>query len=246
MLDAVEAPGRPDRAQRARRIRASQSGSCDTTALRAAGPRRRRSWRDHLHAGSTRRHRHRVLAGPVARGGHRTAPLGGRTGNVAIWRVDAPDEPMLLDLPDAGSNPGAPNWANAFGRVRFSPDGSRLYASGFGPTAIFDTRTGALVGELEGEGILAVSPDGGSVLVRDGRTAVRIVDLDGSDRSRACWRCRPSSSTVRSARTARTSPRPAETAIWLWSGATRGCSRSRWTGMPARSSPWRSARTANW
>ena len=72
--------------------------------------------------------------------------------NVAIWRVGNPDDPMLLDLPDAGSNPGAPNWANAFGRVRFSPDGSRLYASGFGPTAIFDTRTGALVGELGGAG----------------------------------------------------------------------------------------------
>ena len=62
--------------------------------------------------------------------------------------------------------------------MRFSPDGSRLYASGFGPTAIFDTRTGALVGELPGQGILAVSPDGESVLVRDGRTAVRIVELD--------------------------------------------------------------------
>ena len=101
-------------------------------------------------------------------------------GNIAIWRVDAPDEPMLLDLPDAGSNPGAPNARNAFGRVRFSPDGSRLYASGFGPTAIFDTRTGELVGELDGNGILAVSLDGEYVLVRDGRTAVRIIDLDGS------------------------------------------------------------------
>lgn len=98
--------------------------------------------------------------------------------NLAIWRVEAPDEPMLLDLPDGGSNPGAPNWANAFGRVRFSPDGSRLYASGFGPTAIFDTHTGVLVGELEGQGILAVNPDGRSVLIRDGRTAVQIVDLE--------------------------------------------------------------------
>ena len=111
-------------------------------------------------------------------------PCEDEAGNVAIWRVGAPDEPMLLDLPDAGSNPGAPNWANAFGRVRFSPDGSRLYASGFGPTAIFDTRTGALVGELGGEGILAVSPDGGSVLIREGRTAVRIVDLDDPTETR--------------------------------------------------------------
>jgi WD40 repeat protein len=97
---------------------------------------------------------------------------------VAIWRVGAPDEPMVLDLPDPGVNPGAGNWANAFGRVRFSPDGSRLYASGYGRTAIFDTRTGALVGELGGDGILDVSPDGGSALIREGRTAVRVVDLD--------------------------------------------------------------------
>ena len=47
-----------------------------------------------------------------------------------------------------------------------------------GPTAVFDTRTGALVGELDGDGILAVSPDGGSVLIREGREAVRIVELD--------------------------------------------------------------------
>ena len=104
--------------------------------------------------------------------------------NIAIWRVDAPDEPMLLDLPNAGTNPGAPNWANAFGRVRFSPDGSRLYASGYGATAIFDTRTGALVGELGGQGILAVSPDGGSVLIREGRMAVRVVDLEDPSESR--------------------------------------------------------------
>lgn len=104
--------------------------------------------------------------------------------NVAIWHVDAPGKPMLLTLPDAGLNPGAPNASGAFGRVRFSPDGSRLYASGFGPTAIFDTRTGEVVGELDGEGILAVSPDGESVLVRDGRTAARIIDLDGPTQPR--------------------------------------------------------------
>ncbi|MFH8250952.1 BTAD domain-containing putative transcriptional regulator [Microbacterium sp. B2969] len=97
--------------------------------------------------------------------------------NIAIWRVDAPEAPTLLDLPHAGSNPGAMNWANAFGRVRFSPDGLRLYASGFGPTAIFDTATGELVGEVPGDGILAVSPDGDSLLIREGRTAARIVHL---------------------------------------------------------------------
>jgi WD40 repeat protein len=62
--------------------------------------------------------------------------------------------------------------------VRFSPDGSRLYASGFGRTAIFDTTTGELVGEIGGDGILSISPDGASALIRQGRTAVRIVDFD--------------------------------------------------------------------
>jgi DNA-binding SARP family transcriptional activator len=104
--------------------------------------------------------------------------------NIGLWRVNAPDQPLLLSLPDAGSNPGAPNWANAFGRVRFSPDGTRLYASGFGPTAVFDTTTGALVGEVGGDGILAVSPDGGSLLIREGRTSVRIVDLNDPAESR--------------------------------------------------------------
>ncbi|WP_404432164.1 hypothetical protein LG299_16370 [Microbacterium lacus] len=97
-------------------------------------------------------------------------------GNVGIWSMDA-SKPMMLDLPSPGTHAGASNAANAFGRVRFSPDGSRLYASGYGRTAIFDTTTGAIVGEIDGEGVLAVSPDGGSVLVREGRTAARIVDL---------------------------------------------------------------------
>ena len=132
----------------------------------------------------------------------------------------APDEPMLLDLPDAGSNPGAPNWANAFGRVRFSPDGSRLYASGFGPTAIFDTRTGALVGELGGDGILAVSPDGGSVLIREGRTAVRIVDLDDPTESHPARDAGRRHRRLRSAPTAGHVVTTGGDGAWLWSAAS--------------------------
>ena len=44
--------------------------------------------------------------------------------------------------------------------MRFSADGTRLFASGFGPTAVFDTSTGALLAEVPGDGLLAVSPDG--------------------------------------------------------------------------------------
>ncbi|HKP07249.1 MAG TPA: AfsR/SARP family transcriptional regulator, partial [Microbacterium sp.] len=72
--------------------------------------------------------------------------------NVGIWRVDAPEEPLLLHLPHAGTNPGPPSWAGSFGRVRFSTDGTRLYASGFGPTAVFDTASGALLEEIDGDG----------------------------------------------------------------------------------------------
>lgn len=103
--------------------------------------------------------------------------------NVAVWRVDAPDEALLLHLPQAGTNPGPPSWAGSFGRVRFSTDGTRLYASGFGPTAVFDTATGALLDEIEGDGLLGVSPDGHSLLLREGRQAARIVDLADPSRS---------------------------------------------------------------
>jgi DNA-binding SARP family transcriptional activator len=104
--------------------------------------------------------------------------------NIAVWRVESPDEPLLLHLPHAGTNPGPPSWADAFGRVKFSADGTRLYASGFGPTAVFDTANGALLDEIEGDGLLAVSPDGQSLLLREGRQAARIVDLTHSTQSR--------------------------------------------------------------
>ena len=232
--------GRTDCAQRAGRIRASQNGSCDDSALRAHGPRRPKTRRDDLHRVPRRCHRHRVLAGPIVCSGHRAAPLGGRTGNVAIWRVDAPDAPMLLDLPHAGANPGAPNWANAFGRVRFSPDGSRLYASGFGPTAIFDTRTGELVGELEGDGILAVSPDGGSYW--SGKVARRCGSSTSTDRDETARAgdARGRHRRCFQSRTGRTSPRPAATRSGSGrrstgqapGGARRACRHRQIRGVP--------------
>ena len=66
-----------------------------------------------------------------------------------------------------------------FGAVKFSPDGSRLYASGFGPTIVFETATGQELHRIAGNGILAVSPDGSRIAVRDGSFAVRIVDPSG-------------------------------------------------------------------
>ncbi len=106
----------------------------------------------------------------------------GSSGNVALWRVGAgdPTRPMLLDLDVSGFDPGTPSQPGAeFGAAKFSPDGSRLYASGFGPTIVFDTATGEELRRIPGNGILAVSPDGSRIAVRDAPSAVRIVDPSG-------------------------------------------------------------------
>jgi WD40 repeat protein len=94
---------------------------------------------------------------------------------VALWRAGAVD-PVLLDLNVNGleQQPGG-----EFGAVKFSPDGSRLYASGLGPTVVFETATGQELHRIAGNGILAVSPDSRRVAVRDGSFAVRIIDSSG-------------------------------------------------------------------
>ncbi|WP_342001484.1 hypothetical protein MRBLWH7_001875 [Microbacterium sp. LWH7-1.2] len=96
-------------------------------------------------------------------------------GRVAIWRAGGGD-PVLLDLNVSGFDPQRGLEAGA---VKFSPDGSRLYASGFGPTIVIDTASGEELRRIPGNGILAVSPDGHRIAVRDGSLAVRIVDPSG-------------------------------------------------------------------
>ena len=83
---------------------------------------------------------------------------------------------MLLDVDVSGLDPQP---GGQFGTVKFSPDGSRLYASGFGPTVVFETATGQELHRIAGNGILSVSPDGTRIAVRDGSFAVRIVDSSG-------------------------------------------------------------------
>ncbi len=97
-------------------------------------------------------------------------------GRVALWRGGA-GLPMLLDLDVGGLDPQP---GGQFGAVKFSPDGSRLYASGFGPTVVFDTATGQELHRIAGDGVLAVSPDGGQIAVRDGSFAVDIIDLSAN------------------------------------------------------------------
>ena len=103
------------------------------------------------------------------------------SGRVALWRGGAGTRPA--DAPGSGRQRfsiRAPVRAGGqFGAVKFSPDGSRLYASGFGPTIVFDTASGEELDRIPGNGILAVSPDGRRIAVRDGSFAVRIVDPSG-------------------------------------------------------------------
>jgi WD40 repeat protein len=96
-------------------------------------------------------------------------------GRIALWRGD-PADPVLLEVDVSGLDlqPGG-----QFGVVKFSPDGSRLYSSGFGPTVVFETATGQELQRIAGSGTLSVSPDGSRIAVRDGSFAVRIVDLLG-------------------------------------------------------------------
>ena len=91
---------------------------------------------------------------------------------VGLWRGGA-GAPMLLDVDAGGLDQQS---GEQFGALKFSPDGSRLYASGFGPTVVFDTATGEELHRIAGNGILAVSADGSKVAVRDGSFSVSIVD----------------------------------------------------------------------
>ena len=77
-------------------------------------------------------------------------------GRIALWR-DGAGDPVLLEVDVSGLDPQP---GGQFGMVKFSPDGSRLYASGFGPTVVFETATGQELHRIAGNGILSVSPDG--------------------------------------------------------------------------------------
>ncbi len=103
-------------------------------------------------------------------------------GVVALWW--GPEEnlsgPIFLDLDLISSDPASSQvWS--FSTVKFSPDGLRMYVSGFGPTIVVETASGEELHRIAGNGILAVSPDGRRIAVRDGFHAVRIVDPGGVD-----------------------------------------------------------------
>ena len=105
-------------------------------------------------------------------------------GVVALWW--GPEEnlsgPIFLDLDLISSDPVS-SQVRSFSTVKFSPDGSRMYVSGFGPTIVLETASGEELHRIAGDGILAVSPDGRRIAVRDGLHAVRIVDPSGVART---------------------------------------------------------------
>ena len=99
--------------------------------------------------------------------------------NIAVWRVDEPDEPIArLSLSDVGEHPQLTPDSGSVpeGWVQFSPDGSRLYASGFGPTVAFDVTSGEQVERFDGLGALALSPDGRTLVTRTTTDRVGLFD----------------------------------------------------------------------
>ncbi len=100
-------------------------------------------------------------------------------GNVAVWRVDQPTSPVLrLDLSEVGLNPLITPDRHVWGSVAFSPDGSLLYASGYGPTSVYSVSTGKQVDQIAGMGLMSPSPSGRHAVVAAADDAVEIVELD--------------------------------------------------------------------
>ena len=106
-----------------------------------------------------------------------------------MWAADRPDEPVLrLSLTERGPDRRLTPDSPPPGWVGFSPDGSRLYASGAGPTAAFDLRTGEVVGTFDGAGALALSSagdtlavggDGSNLILYDTGSGERLAELTG-------------------------------------------------------------------
>ena len=113
-------------------------------------------------------------------GGHRTDPWFGPPGNVVVWRVDQPNTPVLrLDLREVGLNPLITPDRHVWGSVAFSPDGSLLYAGGYGPTSVHRLSTGEQVDSDRGAGAPG-SVAGGTRCRRRSRGKCRRIVAPGS------------------------------------------------------------------
>ena len=102
------------------------------------------------------------------------------TGGVALW-WGVPGNltgPIFLDLDVTFPDPLSEQ-VFRFSTVKFSPDGLRMYVSGSRTTIVLETASGEELSRIAGNGILAISPDGSRIAVRDGARAVQIVDPSG-------------------------------------------------------------------
>jgi len=104
-------------------------------------------------------------------------PFFGPEDNIAVWQVGRSEEPVLrLNMFELGGDPRVTPDRDVQGWVAFSPDGSRLYASGAGPTVAFDVATGESVRSFGGVGALALSPDGAVIAIATEGNRVQLVD----------------------------------------------------------------------
>ena len=91
--------------------------------------------------------------------------------------MDAPGEPVSrLSLRNEGEVQFLTPYDFPSGWIRFSPDGTRLYAGGAGPTIAFDLASGAEVRRFEGLGALALSPDGRTIAIKVTQDRIGLFD----------------------------------------------------------------------
>ena len=62
------------------------------------------------------------------------------------------------------------------------PDGTRVYAGAAGPTVVFDLSSGESIRSFDGEGALALSPDGRSIAILSSPTNVGVFDTTDGQR----------------------------------------------------------------
>ena len=97
--------------------------------------------------------------------------------NIAVWRAGVPGEPLRrLTLEDRGIDLTSSPDAAPRGWIRFSPDGTKLYASGAGPVVVFDVASGGPLRSFDGQGGLALSADGTTIAIARAATRVALVD----------------------------------------------------------------------
>jgi WD domain, G-beta repeat len=100
-------------------------------------------------------------------------------GRITVWRADQPGEPLLrLTLSEPGEDVRVTPDLGPRGWVRLSPDGTRLYASGAGPTVVYELPTGQQIRTFDGLGGLALSPDGRTLAAARTTTRVGLFDVD--------------------------------------------------------------------